>query len=211
MNRLVVVFLLFLSGFSFAQSVTIGKQVWMTKNLEVSVFRNGDLIPQARTDSVWISKGENGQPAWCYYYYDQNYNYDPANEEKYGKLYNWYAVNDPRGLAPEGWHIPSDSEWTELADFLGGTSSAGMKMKKRSGWSGGTGGNNSSGFSAMTTGCRLEDGAFYYLGYVCHWWSSTEYSSSSAWVRTIKRSEDQLRRHHSVEKEEGYSVRCIKD
>lgn len=111
---------------NYAQTVTIGNQVWMTKNLDVSTFRNGDPIPQAKTDAEWEAADENKQPAWCYY------NNDPANGAKYGKLYNWYAVNDSRGLAPAGYHIPSDAEWTQLTDFLG--SEAGKKMKSTSGW-----------------------------------------------------------------------------
>jgi len=104
----------------FSQTVTIGTQVWMTKNLDVSTFRNGDSIPQAKTDAEWKRAGEEGQPAWCYY------DNDPKNGAKCGKLYNWYAVNDPRGLAPKDYHVPTDAEWTILTDFLG---SDGTKMK----------------------------------------------------------------------------------
>ena len=111
-----------------AQTVTIGKQVWMTKNLDVSTFRNGDPIPEAKTDEAWKAAGENKQPAWCYY------DNDPKNGTKYGKLYNWYAVNDPRGLAPAGYHIPTDAEWTVLTNYLGGEDVAGKKMKSTSGW-----------------------------------------------------------------------------
>ena len=108
MKKVSLIFIL-LIGFgciSYAQTITIGTQVWMTKNLDVATFRNGDPIPQAKTDEEWEKAGENQQPAWCYY------DNDPANGAKYGKLYNWYAVNDSRGLAPVGYHIPSDAEWT---------------------------------------------------------------------------------------------------
>ena len=112
-----------------AQTVTIGTQVWTTKNLDVSTFRNGEVIPQASSDEAWKAALENKQPAWCYY------DNDPANGTKYGKLYNWYAVNDPRGLAPAGYHIPTDAEWTVLTDYLGGEDVvAGKKMKSTSGW-----------------------------------------------------------------------------
>ena len=130
MKKVSLIFIL-LIGFgciSYAQTVTIGTQVWMTKNLDVATFRNGDPIPQAKTNEEWKKAGENQQPAWCYY------DNDPANGAKYGKLYNWYAVNDSRGLAPVGYHIPSDAEWTKLTDFLGGESVAGTKMKSKSGW-----------------------------------------------------------------------------
>ena len=130
MKKVSLIFIL-LIGFgciSYAQTITIGTQVWMTKNLDVATFRNGDPIPQAKTNEEWEKAGENQQPAWCYY------DNDPANGAKYGKLYNWYAVNDSRGLAPVGYHIPSDAEWTKLTDFLGGESVAGTKMKSKSGW-----------------------------------------------------------------------------
>ena len=116
-----------ISSFGFAQTVTIGNQTWTTKNLDLATFRNGDAIPQAKTNEEWSAAGRNKQPAWCYY------DNDPKNGTKYGKLYNWYAVNDSRGLAPAGYHIPTDEEWTVLHDFLGGTRgylhSAGEKMK----------------------------------------------------------------------------------
>ena len=113
------------SGF---KTVKIGGQVWMAENLNVSTFRNGDPIPQARTKEEWEKAGENKQAAWCYY--DNN----PANGKKYGKLYNHYATSDPRGLAPNGWHIPTDSEWKTLLNHLGGFLDAGKKMKSKSGW-----------------------------------------------------------------------------
>jgi uncharacterized protein (TIGR02145 family) len=124
-----ILLLVLLIGFkwaAFSQTVSIGSQVWMTKNLDVDKFRNGDPILEAKTVQDWVKAVENKQPAWCYY--DNN----PANGTKYGKLYNWYAVNDPRGIAPVGYHVPSDAEWTKLKDFLG--SDAGIKMKNASGW-----------------------------------------------------------------------------
>ena len=128
-NPLILLFLIIFSASnSFAQTVTIGTQVWTTKNLDVSTFRNGDAIPQAKTDEEWEVAGNNKQAAWCYY------DNDPANGTKYGKLYNWYAVVDTRGLAPAGWHIPTDEEWTVLSTFLGGEAVAGKKMKSTSGW-----------------------------------------------------------------------------
>lgn len=106
--------------------VTIGHQVWMTKNLDVDKFRNGDPIPQAKTDEEWTTAKYRKEPAWCYY------NNDPANGAKYGKLYNWYAVNDPRGLAPVGYHVPSNAEWSKLENYLG--NNAHIKMKSMGGW-----------------------------------------------------------------------------
>jgi uncharacterized protein (TIGR02145 family) len=110
------------------RTVIIGTQTWMAENLDVDKFRNGDPIPQAKSNTEWEQAGKNKMPAWCYY------DNDPKNGAKYGKLYNWYAVNDSRGLAPEGWHVPSDAEWTTLGDHLG--DEAGKKMKSTSGWQG---------------------------------------------------------------------------
>jgi uncharacterized protein (TIGR02145 family) len=126
---LIFVLLINLSFISYAQqTVVIGSQVWMTKNLDVAIFRNGDTIPQATSEEAWIAAAENMQPAWCYY------NNDPKNGKKYGKLYNWYAVNDPRGLAPMGFHIPSEEEWNILNVYLDNGVSSGKKMKSISGW-----------------------------------------------------------------------------
>ena len=128
-NPLILLFLvIFSASNSFAQTVTIGTQTWTTKNLDVATFRNGDAIPQAKTNEEWEAAGENKQPAWCYY---EN---NTANGTKYGKLYNWYAVVDTRGLAPAGYHIPTDEEWTVLSTYLGGEAVAGKKMKSTSGW-----------------------------------------------------------------------------
>jgi uncharacterized protein (TIGR02145 family) len=95
-------FLFFCNAHFIAQQIKIGTQIWATRNLDASTFRNGDTIPEAKTDEEWKAAGNDKKPAWCYY------NNDPANGKKYGKLYNYYAVKDKRGLAPEGWHIPSD-------------------------------------------------------------------------------------------------------
>ena len=116
---------------AFGQSsndVKIGKQIWMTKNLDVSTYRNGEQIPQAKDAAQWKYAAENKISAWCYYEFNE------SNGKKYGKLYNWFAVSDSRGLAPNGYHIPSDAEWTILTDFLGGSDIAGKKMKSKDGW-----------------------------------------------------------------------------
>jgi uncharacterized protein (TIGR02145 family) len=133
-------------------SIKIGSQVVMKKNLNVSHYRNGDRIPQVKGPDKWAALTTG---AWCWY------NNDSANGAVYGKLYNWYAVNDPRGLAPEGWHIPSDAEWTTLTTFLGGEGVAGGKMKERgiTHWIyPNTDATNSSGFTGLPGGVR------YFLG-----------------------------------------------
>jgi len=108
------------------KTVTIGTQVWMVSNLNVSTFRNGLEIPEVKDEDAWSKAGYNKQPAWCYY------DNDPKNGVKYGKLYNWYAVVDSNGLCPQGWHIPSDKEWETLVSYLG--ENPGTKMKAKSGW-----------------------------------------------------------------------------
>lgn len=95
------------------EQVIMGEQIWMKYNLEVVTFRNGDTIPQAQSNEDWEKAGFNGQPAWCYYVTNEG-----AIEKSYGKLYNLFAVNDPRGLAPEGWHISTEGDWRSLQNYL---------------------------------------------------------------------------------------------
>jgi uncharacterized protein (TIGR02145 family) len=185
--------------------VTIGQQVWMTKNLNVATFRNGDPIPQAKTDEEWVKAGENQQPAWCYY------DNDPKNEEIYGKLYNWYAVNDPRGLAPEGYHVPTDEEWTQLSDYLGGEDVAGKKMKSTSGWIENGNGSNESGFNGLPGGIRTPyNGAFGYGGFGGFWWSSMASNPTNARLRSLAVDFGGVYRN-SWDKPIGLSVRCLRD
>ena len=187
---------------SSVREVKIGKQIWMTENLNVDRFRNGDLIPEARTNEEWVKAGKVGKPAWCYY------NNDPENGKKYGKLYNWYAVNDPRGLAPKDYHIPSDAEWALLTGYLGGENVAGGKMKTTSGWSESGNGNNSSGFSGLPGGLRHLDGMFDYICEYGIWWSSTEFFTLTALSHGFNfaaYSADQAKRKVAI------SVRCLRD
>lgn len=199
-----LIFLLFsLVYVSYSQTVKIGNQVWMTKNLDVSKFRNGDPIPQCKTDEQWKNAGYNKQPAWCYY------NNDPANGEKYGKLYNWYAVSDSRGLVPIGWHVPSDEEWTILENYLGGNVE--KKLKSNSGWRGKGNGTNESGFKALPGGRRGIEGAFDKpLGEYGCWWSSTMSYENEVWGRNLSINYNFLDRD-DYHNERGMSVRCVKD
>jgi uncharacterized protein (TIGR02145 family) len=140
------------------ESVRIGTQEWMTRNLDVDRFQNGDLIPHVKSKKEWEEVGKNGQPAW--WYYDNN----PENGKKYGKLYNWHAVNDPRGLAPEGSHITSQKEWTILIEFLGGFEIAGLKMKSMNDWEG-EGRDIINGHIYITSGLNvLHGGCHFYNG-----------------------------------------------
>ena len=184
--------------------VKIGNQIWMVENLNVSKFRNGDPIPEAKTPEEWESAGENKQAAWCYY--DNN----PANGAKYGKLYNWYAVNDPRGLAPKSFHIPNDMEWTNLINNLGGESVAGKKMKSTNGWKENGNGTNESGFNALPGGYRYYNGTFNSIGFYGFWWSSTEYYTDFAWNRYLYYTIGYVFRNY-YNKDYGLSVRCLRD
>jgi uncharacterized protein (TIGR02145 family) len=186
----------------FSQTVTIGNQVWMTTNLSVDKFRNGDPIPEAQNDDEWTKADENRQPAWCYY---EN---KAANGITYGKLYNWYAVNDPRGLAPEGFHVPSDDEWTTLEEFLG--DAAGKKMKSKNGWDYDGIETNSSGFSGLPGGLRYYFGAFELIGNFGYWWSTKEYYIGCAYYRILSSGFDNLSRSFNS-KGNGLSVRCLRD
>jgi len=189
---------------NYAQTVTIGNQVWTTENLNVDKFRNGDPIPEAKTVDEWKAYNQTGNAAWCYY------DNDPKNGEKYGKLYNWYAVNDPRGLAPKGWHIPSDQEWTVLTDYLGGEEQAGAKMKSKEGWNNNGNGTNKSGFSGLPGGYRNFNGTFYGVGSYGNWWSSTEDSTGNAWDRSLDCNDGVV--YRSIpNKGSGFSVRCLRD
>lgn len=185
-----------------SNEVTIGTQVWMSENLKVDKFRNGDPIPYVEMTEEWNKAGRNSQPAWCYY------DNDPTNGEKYGKLYNWYAVNDPRGLAPVGYHIASDGEWSALTEHLG--DDAGTKMKSTDGWEENGNGNNSSGFSGFPGGGRYASGPFTLIGGSGYWWCSTEYYAASAWSRSLGYSNGNVFRG-SNDKAYGLSVRCLKD
>ena len=183
------------------KTVTINKQIWMAENLNVEHYRNGDAIPQVQDKEEWDNLTTG---AWCYY--DNN----SANGTPYGKLYNWYAVNDTRGLAPDGWHVPSDEEWTKLIDFLGGSEVAGEKMKTTNGWIENGNGKNSSGFSAVPSGYRNHEGYFINMGKNALFWSTTEMNSDNVWFRNIIGSIPDVYRPNYA-KDFGLSIRCIKD
>lgn len=183
------------------KTVVIGTQDWMAENLNVEHYRNGDVIPQVQDAAEW-KKLTTG--AWCYY---EN---KTENGTTYGKLYNWYAVNDSRGLAPEGWHVASNDEWTILLDFLGGKDVAGGKLKATTLWKEpNKGATNESGFSALPGG-YCEDSKFKHIEKYGCFWSSTTVTTIGAYCREI---------HHNIpdviqdnnHKRNGLSVRCLKD
>ena len=185
-----------------AKEIRIGKYTWMTFNLDVSKFRNGDPIPEAKTDDEWVKAGEDGKPAWCYY------DNDPDNEAKYGKLYNWFALTDPRGLAPQGWRIPNQAEWGNVIDAAGGESTAGNNLKASMGWGKNSNGTNSLGFLGMPAGFRVWSGSFKGGGSWGFWWTSSEGSDKLAWERYMNYGNSSVEAQEN--KRAGLAVRCIK-
>jgi uncharacterized protein (TIGR02145 family) len=189
---------------SVAQSneVVIGSLTWNTVNLNVEQYMNGDTIPQVQDKNEWANLTTG---AWCYY------NNDVGNNETYGKLYNWYAVNDPRGLAPEGWHIASDSEWTQLIVYLGDNLDAGGKLKATALWvNPNIGATNESGFTALPSGLRYDIGEFNFINVFAYFWSSSEMNTETAWTHFMSHKNTVVFRFNSYKKD-GYAVRCVKD
>ena len=142
-----------------------------------------------------------------------NYENDNVNVATYGRLYNWYAVDDSRGLAPVGWHVPTDDEWQTLIEYLGGSSVAGGKMKETgtTHWNGpNTGATNESDFTALPGGYRDWTGVFYNKGYWAYFWSSTYISSDDAWIRNLSYFDSEAHRYYKF-KRCGFSVRCVRD
>jgi uncharacterized protein (TIGR02145 family) len=184
--------------------VVIGTQVWMSKNLRVSKYRNGDPIPTNLNNTDW-SNTTSGAYAI--------YNNDPVNDSIYGKLYNWYSLADPRGLCPVSWHVPSDAEWSILENFLGASSAAGGQMKSVSPlWlSPNADATNNSGFTGFPGGNRDFNGLYDAIGSFGFWWSSTQYSSSNSyWYRSLYYSNGNVGRAY-LNKRRGLSVRCVRD
>ncbi len=184
---------------NYYSTVIIGYQEWMAGNLNVTHYRNGDPIPNVTNNTEWsyLTTG-----AFCWYNNDEI-----ANSDIYGALYNWYTVIDTRGLCPSGWRVPSDSDWTELiTNYLGGLHIAGYKMKSSIGWNNNTNGNNISGFTGLPGGLRYYHPylSFNSLGVAAGWWSSTEQNFSTAVYRYLAYPTSNF-------KENGYSVRCLKD
>jgi uncharacterized protein (TIGR02145 family) len=197
-------------------SITIGTQVWTTKNLDVAAYSDGTVIPQVTDPTAWANLTTG---AWCYY------NNDSATGTTYGKLYNWYAVvgiwneasktdvTQRKKLAPTGYHIPSDAEWTTLTTYLGGESIAGGQMKATgtSLWaSPNTNATNTSGFTGLPGGFRNNLGTFNFIGSSGFWWSSTENNTLNAWYRLLHYNIGSAGRANFY-KERGFSVRYLRD
>jgi uncharacterized protein (TIGR02145 family) len=201
------------------KTVIIGTQVWMAENLKTTKYNDGTAIPTTTVNAAWaaLTTGACGVTNLINEVSDDSY--VPANLATYGRLYNWYAVNTGK-LAPSGWHIPTNAEWTILTTFLGGQSVAGSKLKEA-----GTThwlkpnklytnpiATNESGFTALPGGYRYKDGSYQYVNYEGYWWSSTEDSpNNSAWGRNINYSTAEVVPYNPLSKRSGFSVRCVKD
>ena len=182
------------------KTIQIGTQIWMAENLKTTKYRNGDPISNVTVDAAWTAL-DTGTYCW--------YNNDAITyKATYGAIYNWYTVNDSRNIAPTGWHVPSHAEWTTLTTYLGGESVAGGMLTETgtSHWSSpNLNATNSSGFTALPSGSRGNNGSFYDVG---GWWSSTEFTWSDAWYRYLGGG---YMYKDGTNKGDGLSVRCLKD
>jgi uncharacterized protein (TIGR02145 family) len=185
--------------------VQIGDQVWSARNFDGMTFRNGDSIPHVKSAEEWESAGKEAKPAWCYYLNDTSIG------RKYGRIYNWFAVNDPRGFSPEGWHVPTNEEWISLEIFLG-IAEAGLRLKCDPDWNSKVNGNNSSKFCALLGGYRGKEGGFSGSEEFTYLSSSSERDpkENDIWGRGIHVADRTIMRC-GLNKEHGLYVRLIRD
>jgi uncharacterized protein (TIGR02145 family) len=198
-------------------TIKIGDQWWMAENLKVTRYRNGDDIPNVTLDSEWAALSTG---AYCSY---QN---NSGNETTYGLLYNWYALEDSRNIAPDGWHVPTDEEWKELEMSLGmsqedadntgvrGTNQGSQLADNSDLWESGSletnGAFGSSGFAALPCGQCDPDGQFGFLGFRGYFWNISDLGGSIAWARVLDCYEPNIQRIQRG-KRSGLAVRCVKD
>lgn len=184
--------------------ITIGEQFWMAENLRTTRYNDNTKIPSVEEDSIWARLTT---PAFSWYK-----NEEEAFKSSYGALYNWFSVKTGK-LCPVGWHVPGDSEWTELSDYLGGENIAGGKLKVTGTdyWvDPNSGAANESGFSAFPGGFRYHDGKFFDFGLSGYWWTSTEFSEQRSYFRMLYYEDISIHRFDNLKKN-GFSVRCVKD
>ncbi len=191
------------------EEIKIGKQIWTSKNVDVVQFRNGDSVPVAKNAKEWKKAVKDGKPMMCFYLF----------ESSGETLYNWYAIIDERGLSPDGWHIPTDEEWSVLIEKFGGEEIGSKELKSDFGWdeymdddlnTQDGNGNNKSGFSAIPVGMCTEDGEFFGNGTQVHFWTSSDFSKSSAIDCRLFEDRKTVECKAS-EKGNGYSLRLVKD
>ena len=189
------------------RTITIGTQTWMAENLRTTRYRNGDSIPEVTGNQAWKSLQSH---AYC--------NYENTTDldkiATFGRLYNWFAVSDSRNLAPAGWHVATDADWTTFTTYLGNESIAGGKLKETgtSHWiSPNTGASNSSGFTVLPGGRReYTDGSFINLGTDGFWWTNSAYNPDYSWYRYLHYDVTNVYRAN-FHKQYGFSVRCVRD
>jgi uncharacterized protein (TIGR02145 family) len=196
--------------------VTIGTQVWMAENLKTTKYNDGTPIPNIADNTAWAALTTGAY---------SDYSNTPSNSTTYGRLYNWYVVdnnaatkvasNGGKNVCPTSWHMPTDAEWTTLTDYLGGLSIAGGKLKETgtTHWTTpNIGATNETGFTALPGGYRGYDGTYYYVGDYGCWWSSTEYSTDTtyAWPRFMFYYASFVT-SFNYSKHYGFSVRCVRD
>lgn len=186
-------------------TIRVNRQIIMAQNLSALFFRNGDPVPLVNSDEEWKKASEQHLPASCYYAYD------PENGKKYGLLYNWYAVVDARGLAPEGWHIPTNDEWDILRKNIGGSELVGDKMKTTAGWDTGNG-NDESGFAGLPGGQIdiTDERSFFNMGRCGTWWTSSAVDANEALYRMLASFTGTFT-SHGEPKQVGNAVRCFKN
>jgi len=183
------------------QQIVIGNQIWLDRNLQVTHFNNGALIPFVAENKEWSNLTT---PGYCFY---QN---KKENTTSFGVLYNWYVI-DKGNVCPVGWHVPSDDEWTVLSFFLGGDLVAGSQIKSNTGWNLNGNGSDTSKFQALPSGVRfIGSSNFSNEGTCAVWWSATEGDDTDAWFRKTNYYHPSLLRY-STNKAHGFSIRCLKD
>lgn len=202
------------------KTVKIGNQIWMAGNLDAACYRNGDPIEKVTSHEDWQKAGEAGKPVCCYFNFKRP-------EIGYGRLYNWFALSDPRGIAPKGWHVPTDSEWKNMEFYLGMDrpdlekqgdgarrgKDIGKKIMAKKGWYDEGVGTNASGFAALPGGFCKSNGEFSASGYMSDWacfWTATEFDAAHAWCRRLLCVSPYLSRD-AHDKKQGYSIRLVKD
>ncbi|MDA9864373.1 M12 family metallo-peptidase, partial [Flavobacteriales bacterium] len=208
-----------MDGYSYSV-VEIGGQCWFAENLRTTTYADGTVIPAGLTDGEWdvatggatAVYGEGGSV--CFQYSTDIDACDAAQSlAEYGRLYNWFAVDDGRGLCPSGWHVPTDGEWTDLENYItsqGFDGTEGTALKSTYGWHNGGNGTDDFGFSALTGGFRIDDGgAFLDGGLIGYWWSSSPVGGG-AWYRNLQSFNPTIYRF-DFSPRGGFSVRCVQD
>lgn len=195
------------------KTIQIGSQTWMAENLKTTKYQNGAPVAYIKDAKKWNKDTSGG---WCYY------NNDPSLNISYGKLYNWFVVENEKNICPTGWHIPSDEDWNTLIGYLdydflpdaieSQSSVAGDQLKSTGNtfWKYSNEGTNTSGFSAIPGAYRTSDGGFTVFNKEGYWWSSTPAYTNFAWYRSLHNKSSSVYRNY-LNKTAGFSIRCVKD